>query len=68
MRVMWNDFKIVLSMIRSATRRYKPFVAHRVEEILTTIDVYNLRWIFLQGNVADDATRPSTMFVLLHNS
>lgn len=55
--VLWTDSKTVMLWIRSDHRRYKPFVAHRVAEILEDTTEANWRWIPTGLNVADDATR-----------
>lgn len=55
--VFWTDSKTVIKWIASQNRRYKPFVAHRVAEILAATDVSHWRWLPTQYNVADEATR-----------
>ncbi|XP_055915434.1 uncharacterized protein LOC129948452 [Eupeodes corollae] len=55
--VLWTDSKTVIKWIASQNRRYKPFVAHRVAEILAATEVSNWKWLPTQDNVADEATR-----------
>lgn len=57
---MWSDSQTVLQWIRSDKRIYKPFVAHRVAEIVDRTETSHWRWILTKENVADDATRIST--------
>ncbi|XP_075150541.1 uncharacterized protein LOC142224646 [Haematobia irritans] len=49
---LWSD-----SMIKSTHRRYKQFVANRVNEILSVSTPDNWRWVPTQYNTADEATR-----------
>ncbi|XP_063629855.1 uncharacterized protein LOC134801251 [Cydia splendana] len=56
-RVFWCDSMTVLGWLRSEARLFKPFVSHRVAEIMEITDVKEWRWVPSQLNVADDATR-----------
>ncbi|XP_063541585.1 uncharacterized protein LOC134750352 [Cydia strobilella] len=56
-RIFWCDSMTVLGWLRSEARLFKPFVSHRVAEIMEITDVKEWRWVPSQINVADDATR-----------
>ncbi|XP_067625507.1 uncharacterized protein [Eurosta solidaginis] len=55
--ILWSDSTTVIKWLRSEHRRYKPFVQHRVAEILATTNIRNWRWIPSALNVADETTR-----------
>lgn len=56
-KVFWCDSRTVLSWLRSEARSFKPFVSHRVGEILELTIASDWRWVPSELNVADDATR-----------
>ncbi|XP_017472588.1 PREDICTED: uncharacterized protein LOC108363668 [Rhagoletis zephyria] len=56
---MWRDSTTVISWLNSENRRYKPFVAHRIAEILAVTHPCDWKWVPTSANVAGDATRHS---------
>lgn len=52
----WTD---ILWWINSSKRRYKPYVALRISEILSFTDVTNWRWVPGSLNPADLGTKPT---------
>lgn len=54
---LWTDSKTVLLWIKSEARKYRPFVMHRVSEILDKSDDCIWRWVPGHSNPADDGTR-----------
>lgn len=54
---MWTDSQTVIQWIRSTQRRYKPYVAHRISEILDGVAVSSWKWVPTAANAADDGTR-----------
>ncbi|XP_062704452.1 uncharacterized protein LOC134286795 [Aedes albopictus] len=52
-----SDSSTVCSWIKSDTRRYRQFVAFRVDEILSLSSVDEWRWISTKLNAADEATK-----------
>ncbi|XP_065083387.1 uncharacterized protein LOC135705543 [Ochlerotatus camptorhynchus] len=60
----WSDSTTVIAWIKSDSRRYRQFVAFRVNEILSLSTVDEWNWIGTKTNVADEATKwgkgPST--------
>lgn len=57
--VFWTDSRTVRHWITSINRRFRPFVACRVGEILESTSAECWRWVPTKLNVADDATRSS---------
>jgi len=53
----WTDSMTVLKWIRSDSRRFNPFVSHRIGEMQELTDVDQWKWIPGKENPADDATR-----------
>ncbi|XP_053698929.1 uncharacterized protein LOC128745887 [Sabethes cyaneus] len=53
----WSDSSTVISWIKSDTRRYRQYVAFRVNEILSLSKPDEWRWLGTKVNVADEATK-----------
>lgn len=60
-RFFWCDSKNVLCWLRNDARNFKPFVAHRIGEIAEITSLSEWRWVPSTCNVADDATRLSSV-------
>ncbi|XP_062541031.1 uncharacterized protein LOC134209065 [Armigeres subalbatus] len=53
----WSDSSNIVSWIKSDTRRYRQYVAFRVNEVLNLSKVEEWRWLGTKNNVADEATK-----------
>ncbi|XP_062713999.1 uncharacterized protein LOC115262830 [Aedes albopictus] len=53
----WTDSSTVVSWVKSDTRRYRQYVAFRVNEILSLSTTEEWRWLGTKINVADEATK-----------
>jgi transposase InsO family protein len=57
-RVFWSDSKTVLGWLYSDNpRKYKPFVGHRLSEILEKSTISEWSFVPTKDNVADEATK-----------
>lgn len=56
-KTFWSDSRTVLTWIKTGSRSYKPYVAHRLAAIEDVSTVDEWRWVPTKLNVADDATR-----------
>ena len=56
-RTCWSDSTTVISWIDSESRRYKPFVGHRIAEIFNSAPPTDWRRLPAYLNVADDITK-----------
>lgn len=53
----WSDSQTVLHWLRNGSRRYTPYVAHRLGEITEESRPADWRWVPTHLNIADVATR-----------
>ncbi|XP_055623064.1 uncharacterized protein LOC129766522 [Toxorhynchites rutilus septentrionalis] len=56
-RIFWSDSRDVICWVNSDHRRFTPFVAHRVSEILDSTEPADWRWVPTKQNVAGDGTK-----------
>lgn len=57
----WTDSMVVWYWIHSETKRYKQFVANRLNEILELTETKRWKWLPGDMNVSDDGTRFGTV-------
>lgn len=55
--IFWSDSQTVLHWLRNGSRRYTPFVAHRLGEITESSKPSDWHWVPTHLNIADVATR-----------
>ena len=55
--VFWTDSKVVLGYITNTIKRFKIFVANRVQQIKEKTDVQQWRYVPTKENPDDDASR-----------
>ncbi|XP_037873734.1 uncharacterized protein LOC119630005 [Bombyx mori] len=60
-KTFWTDSKTVLTWIRTGSRSYKPYVAHRLAAIEDSSTVNEWRWVPTKHNLADNVTRDVLM-------
>ena len=56
----WTDSKVVIGYLRNTQKRFKVFVANRVQQIRESSDVLQLRYIPSKMNPTDHASRGLT--------
>ena len=53
----WTDSKVVLGYIKNDVRRFKTFVANRIQQIRENTEVQQQQYVPTRENPADDASR-----------
>uniref|UniRef100_A0AAG5D3P8 Integrase catalytic domain-containing protein n=1 Tax=Anopheles atroparvus TaxID=41427 RepID=A0AAG5D3P8_ANOAO len=56
-RIFWTDSRNVICWLKSDHRRYTPFVAFRIGELLDATNMNEWRWVPTNENVADEGTK-----------
>lgn len=54
---IWTDSRTVFLWINSEARKYKPYVMHRIAEIIDNLQGAECRWLPTDLNPADEGTR-----------
>ncbi|XP_036346995.1 uncharacterized protein LOC118756332 isoform X1 [Rhagoletis pomonella] len=54
----WTDSQTLLQWVNSRERKFKPYVGHRIIEILSSSNPSQWRWVPTDKNTTDIATRP----------
>ncbi|XP_057316876.1 uncharacterized protein LOC130657906 [Hydractinia symbiolongicarpus] len=65
--VFWTDSKVVLGYITNQSRKFRLFVANRVQTIHEASSVEQWRYVSSSQNPADDASRGQTVFNFIKN-
>ncbi|KRZ75318.1 hypothetical protein T10_11327 [Trichinella papuae] len=63
--ICWSDSKVVLAWIRGSSKSWKPFVAHRVEEIQSLVPPRQWKYCPTKENPADIPSRGRSLDKLL---
>ena len=59
--IFWTDSQVVLSYLKSTSKRFKTFVANRIEVVRTLTNIEDWRYVKSSDNPADLASRGITV-------